>query len=54
MSILIDENTRVVVQGITGNNGAFHTGQMLEYGTDRKSTRLNSSHSSVSRMPSSA
>ncbi|MCX6380227.1 MAG: succinate--CoA ligase subunit alpha [Armatimonadetes bacterium] len=33
MSILIDENTRVVVQGITGRDGGFHTGQMLEYGT---------------------
>jgi succinyl-CoA synthetase alpha subunit len=33
MSILIDENTRVVVQGITGNEGTFHTRQMVEYGT---------------------
>ncbi|MBU1064813.1 succinate--CoA ligase subunit alpha [bacterium] len=33
MSILIDENTRVIVQGITGKEGAFHTAQMLEYGT---------------------
>ncbi len=33
MSILIDENTRVVVQGITGNEGLFHTKQMVEYGT---------------------
>lgn len=33
MSILVDENTRVVVQGITGSEGSFHTGQMLEYGT---------------------
>ena len=33
MSILIDENTKVVVQGITGAEGAFHTRQMLEYGT---------------------
>ena len=33
MSILVDENTRVVVQGITGRDGAFHAGQMLEYGT---------------------
>lgn len=33
MSILIDENTRVVVQGITGKDGGFHTGQMIEYGT---------------------
>jgi succinyl-CoA synthetase alpha subunit len=33
MSILIDENTRVLVQGITGSEGAFHTRQMVEYGT---------------------
>jgi succinyl-CoA synthetase alpha subunit len=33
MSILINEHTRVVVQGITGNEGAFHTRQMVEYGT---------------------
>ena len=33
MSILVDENTRVVVQGITGREGAFHTKQMLNYGT---------------------
>lgn len=33
MSILIDKKTRVVVQGITGNEGMFHTQQMVEYGT---------------------
>jgi succinyl-CoA synthetase alpha subunit len=33
MSILVDEKTRVVVQGITGNEGMFHTRQMTEYGT---------------------
>lgn len=33
MSILINENTRVVVQGMTGSEGSFHTRQMLEYGT---------------------
>src|SRR3989454_1190874 len=33
MSILVDKNTRVVVQGITGGEGTFHTQQMLEYGT---------------------
>ncbi len=33
MSILVDETTRVVVQGITGREGAFHTRQMLDYGT---------------------
>jgi len=33
VSILIDRNTRLIVQGITGRDGAFHTRQMLEYGT---------------------
>ena len=33
MSIFIDRNTRLVVQGITGREGGFHTRQMLEYGT---------------------
>src|SRR3990167_6027290 len=33
MSILIDRDTRVVVQGITGGEGSFHTKQMVEYGT---------------------
>ena len=33
MSVLIDENTRVIVQGITGKTGSFHTEQMLKYGT---------------------
>jgi succinyl-CoA synthetase alpha subunit len=34
MSILIDENTRVVVQGITGSEGTFHTQKMQEYKTN--------------------
>jgi succinyl-CoA synthetase alpha subunit len=33
MAILIDESTKVVVSGITGREGTFHTGQMLAYGT---------------------
>ncbi|MBM4348816.1 MAG: succinate--CoA ligase subunit alpha [Deltaproteobacteria bacterium] len=33
MSILVDEKTKVVIQGITGNEGLFHTKQMVEYGT---------------------
>ena len=33
MSILVDKNTRVVVQGLTGKQGAFHAGLMKEYGT---------------------
>lgn len=33
MSILVDKNTRVIVQGITGQAGAFHTEKMLEYKT---------------------
>jgi len=34
MSILIDKNTRLVVSGITGREGSFHTAQMMEYGTN--------------------
>jgi succinyl-CoA synthetase alpha subunit len=34
MSILVDNDTRVVVQGITGGEGKFHTGQMIDYGTN--------------------
>ena len=33
MSIFIDKNTTLVVQGITGRDGSFHTKQMMEYGT---------------------
>jgi succinyl-CoA synthetase alpha subunit len=33
MSIFVNKNTRVIVQGITGSNGLFHTKQCLEYGT---------------------
>jgi succinyl-CoA synthetase alpha subunit len=34
MSILVDKSTRLLVQGITGREGEFHTRQMLDYGTD--------------------
>ena len=34
MSILVDNNTRLIVQGITGREGTFHTNQMLAYGTN--------------------
>ena len=34
MSILIDQTTRVIVQGITGRDGSFHAKGMLEYGTN--------------------
>ena len=33
MSILVNENTRLVVQGITGREGMFHTQQAVAYGT---------------------
>jgi succinyl-CoA synthetase alpha subunit len=33
MAVLVNSETRVIVQGITGKHGAFHTGQMLAYGT---------------------
>lgn len=34
MSILVDKNTRLIVQGVTGNEGLFHTTQMAAYGTN--------------------
>jgi succinyl-CoA synthetase alpha subunit len=34
VSVFIDRNTRLVVQGITGRDGSFHAKQMLEYGTN--------------------
>src|SRR5436190_6316923 len=33
MSVLVDKNTRLLVQGITGREGAFHAGQAVKYGT---------------------
>ena len=33
MAILVDDGTRLLVQGITGREGAFHTGRMLQSGT---------------------
>jgi len=33
LSVLVDKNTRLIVQGITGKEGTFHTKQMVEYGT---------------------
>ena len=56
MSILVNKDTKVITQGITGSVGLFHAQGAREYGTqmvggvtpgkggDRKSTRLNSSH----------
>ncbi len=34
MAILVDKHTRLIVQGITGREGLFHTEQMIEYGTN--------------------
>ena len=34
MSILVDKDSKVVVQGITGSEGTFHSQQMIDYGTN--------------------
>ncbi len=34
MSVFVDKNTKVVVSGMTGREGGFHTQQMIDYGTN--------------------
>ncbi|WP_435358167.1 succinate--CoA ligase subunit alpha [Haloarchaeobius sp. DFWS5] len=34
MSVLVDDDSKVIVQGITGGEGKFHAGQMIDYGTN--------------------
>jgi succinyl-CoA synthetase alpha subunit len=38
LAVLVDKDTRVIVQGITGGQGTFHSNAMLEYGKEQKYT----------------
>jgi len=50
MSILVDSNTRLLVQGTTGSSGAFHAGGCMEYGTIYTTNAIESLHMQIRKM----